>query len=70
MKWKADNCAGLAWRLNQDRTLYVEKHDADWVWFVVDEAKRQHEAEGYARNKAEAQRCAVAVATAMGWVKP
>lgn len=70
MKWKKEE-SGWGVRLNDNQVVYVEKNThTEWVWFAVDEAKRSHEAEGRAPTKTEAQRCAVAVATALGWVKP
>ncbi len=68
MKWNKDG-DGLGTPLGPDRSLHVEQSaPTEWVWFVVDEAKRSHEAEGFARTRAEAQRYAVAVATALGWL--
>lgn len=68
MKWNKEG-GGWGARLNDNQVVYVEKNThTEWVWFAVDEAKRSHEAEGYASTKTEAQRCAAAVATALGWV--
>lgn len=62
--------------LEEARYMFVKHSDFTeertwlWWWAVGDVDVVENIASGYARTKAEAQRCAVAVATAMGWVKP
>lgn len=73
MKWKKE---GPGWGVDLEKGCYLLVRHSDfteertwlWWWAVGDEA--DNIANGYARTKAEAQRCAVAVATAIGWVKP
>lgn len=40
-----------------------------WWWRVVESDASDNMAEGYAQTKEEAKACAIAVATALGWLK-
>lgn len=71
MKWKKEGGGFEVW-LDEHRRISIRRvDDRFWLWWCDDmRDDRYCTATGYAHTKAEVQRRAVAVATAIGWVKP
>lgn len=70
VKWKKGG-AGLEVWLDDRHSVSVRRriHDGLWLWWCDDMREDDSTANGYASTKAQAQACAIAVATALGWLK-
>lgn len=69
VKWKKEGNGFGAYHAGWQVLFVIYAGDDGWWWHVAESDTADNAAEGYAPTKAQAQACAVAVATALGWIK-